>query len=81
MHRLCIHINTWDAMKKLLSRADAASAMGVKPHTLAVWAVRGFGPPVVKIGSRAMYDEPDLEKFVESRKRSSTSDNAEPQAA
>lgn len=60
-------------MTKLLSRADAARAMGVKPHTLAVWAVKGFGPPVVKAGSRAMYDEVDIEKFIESRKRASTS--------
>lgn len=60
-------------MTNLLSRGDAARAMGVKPHTLAVWAVKGFGPPVTKIGSRAMYDERDIEKFIEARKRQSTS--------
>lgn len=60
-------------MKKLQSRTEAARGMGVKPHTLAVWALKGFGPPVVKIGSRAMYDEADIEKFIESRKRASTS--------
>lgn len=68
-------------MTKLLSRADVARALGVKPHTLAVWAVKGFGPPTVKVGSRAMYDEADIERFIEARKRSSTSDSGEPQQA
>lgn len=73
MHRLSFTSTQWDAMTKLQSRADVARRMGVKPHTLAVWALKGFGPPVVKIGSRAMYDEADIEKFIESRKRASTS--------
>jgi hypothetical protein len=49
-------------------RAYAAAALGVCAHTLACWAVRGFGPPFFKVGSRCMYAGSDLLAFLESRK-------------
>lgn len=60
-------------MKLLRPRKAVARLLGVKPHTMAVWAVNGFGPPVVKIGKQAQYDMDDVVRFIESRKRASTS--------
>jgi DNA-binding transcriptional MerR regulator len=62
-------------MRTLINRRELAEKLGLSPHTLAVWAVRGFGVPVVKCGSRAMYDPEDVERFIEARKRASTSDD------
>lgn len=59
-------------MSKLMSRPELALRLGCAAHTLAVWAVKGFGPPVVKVGARAMYDPADVERFIADRKRSST---------
>lgn len=52
--------------KKLYSRSEAATILGVKKNTLAVWAVNHrYNLPYVKIGSRAMYRAEDLENFIE----------------
>lgn len=59
-------------MSTLMSRRALALRLGCAPQTLAMWAVKGFGPPVVKVGSRAMYDPADVERFIAERKRSST---------
>ncbi|SKC49548.1 helix-turn-helix domain-containing protein [Paraburkholderia hospita] len=49
----------------LLDRQKAASYLGVKPQTLANWAVtRARNLPYVKIGRRVMYRVADLEAFV-----------------
>ena len=53
---------------KLLSRQEAANYLGVSPGTLEVWAcTKRYPLPIVKIGSRAMYREDDLIKFIENR--------------
>lgn len=60
-------------MRILISRRELAERLGCSPHTLAIWAVKGVGPPVVKVGSRALYDPADVEEYISSRKRASTS--------
>ena len=47
----------------------------ISAGTLANWRVKGRGPRYAKIGGRVLYDEADLISFVESCKRSSTSDH------
>ena len=50
---------------RLFDRQDAASYLGIKPQTLANWAVtRTQNLPYVKIGRRVMYRLADLEAFV-----------------
>jgi predicted DNA-binding transcriptional regulator AlpA len=57
-----------------LGRSSAASYIGAGISTLDHLRVAGDGPPFVKFGSRVMYDRVDLDAYMESRKRTSTSD-------
>lgn len=61
-------------MKGLLSRAEAAQFVGLAPQTLAIMAIRGGGPRLVKLGRRVLYDETDLREWIEGRKFASTSE-------
>lgn len=63
-------------MKTLLSAALAAERLGVAKQTLAIWRVRGVGPQYVKAGARVLYAPDDLDAWIDSRKRASTSDRA-----
>jgi excisionase family DNA binding protein len=66
---------TQENQSSLLTREQAASYLGLKKTTLDAWAVRGGGPAYVKLGKKAVrYRQSDLEAFVESRLRSSTSE-------
>ena len=48
----------------LLSRAEAADYLGVKPQTLSAWACnRRVALPLVRVGRRVMYRLIDLEAF------------------
>lgn len=50
---------------KLLSRAEAAEYLRIKPQTLAKWAVTNTRKiRYHKIGSRVVYDLDDLDEFV-----------------
>jgi hypothetical protein len=52
----------------LISRKAAAKLLGIKPHTLAVWACTKRHPlPYVKVGRLAKYRMSDLMKFIDSR--------------
>jgi DNA-binding transcriptional MerR regulator len=68
-------------MRTLISRRELAERLGCSPHTLAIWALKGVYLPVIKVGSRAMYDPADIERFIEARKRSSTSETLAPATA
>jgi hypothetical protein len=61
-------------MKTLLSATLAAEQLGVAKQTLAIWRVRGVGPQFVKVGARVLYAQDDLDAWIDSRKRASTSD-------
>ncbi len=49
----------------LLTRAEAAEMLGLKPQTLAVWALTGRFLPVVKLGRAVRYKRSDVEQFIE----------------
>jgi len=59
---------------ELLSPTKSADLLGCKKNTLAIWRLKGTGPVFVRVGSRVMYAREDLEKFIATRKRCSTSD-------
>ncbi len=50
---------------------------GVSPSTLAKWRLKGFGPAYAKAGRLVIYHVPDLDAFLASRRRLSTSDTGE----
>src|SRR5271167_1666428 len=51
---------------ELLTRGQAAKFLGVKPQTLAVWAVaHRYNLPLIKVGSLVRYRRSDLERFLE----------------
>lgn len=52
-----------------LRRDEAAQYLGVSVPTLARWASHGTGPHYYKIGRWARYRVPDLDQFVEQRRR------------
>lgn len=59
----------------LLSRADAAKYLAISKSHLAGLAVRGGGPKYAKYSSRLVaYRREDLDEWIESRLRTSTSE-------
>lgn len=52
----------------LLTRAEAADYIGVKPTTLAAWALAGrYDLPVVKVGRLVRYRKSDLDRWLQRR--------------
>jgi len=52
--------------ERMLTRPEAAEYLGIKPQTLAVWAMSGKHLPVVKVGKKSVrYRESDLRAFIE----------------
>ncbi len=43
--------------------SDAASRLGVSPHTLRVWAVYQHRLPFLRMGRRILFRSKDLEEF------------------
>ena len=60
--------------EKLLTPEQAAKMLQIRPATLARWRWAGCGPRFVKIGGRVRYAERDIDAFVQSGFRTSTSD-------
>lgn len=57
-----------DRAKKLITRAEAAEYLGVKPGTLEVWATnQRYDLKYIKVGRSVRYRIADLEAFIESR--------------
>ena len=46
-----------------MTREDAARYLGLKPKTLAMWAVEGKGPRSVLVGGRRFYFKGELDAF------------------
>jgi hypothetical protein len=65
----------------LLSTADAADYLGLKPQTLRAWRVEGGGPPYIRFGAkgrgRVAYKISDLEAWVNRRRWPHTSAETE----
>lgn len=61
----------------LLRPASAAKFLGLSASTLAKMRLKGNGPRYAKLGDRAvLYDTADLLRWVEDRKRKSTSEQS-----
>jgi predicted DNA-binding transcriptional regulator AlpA len=61
---------------QLLTEKEAAKLLGMTPRFLQARRVRGNGPPVVRISSRAIrYRVSDLEGWVRDRLRTSTAED------
>ncbi len=57
----------------LLSRPEVTTHFGLHQRFLEVSAVRGDGPPMVKIGRSVRYRAGDVRAWIEARRVSSTS--------
>ncbi len=70
---------------KMLRPPAAAARVGLSASTLAKMRMRGDGPPYSKVGAKiVVYNTADLDAWVASRRRRSTSDPGEspvPEAA
>ncbi len=53
---------------------EAAQYLGIAAQTLAKWRSNGGGPPYVKICGVILYLVEDLDRFLDERRRYSTSD-------
>jgi predicted DNA-binding transcriptional regulator AlpA len=51
-----------------------AQRIGMKPKTLDNWRSKGGGPPYLKLGSRVIYDDDEVDAWLAARRRTSTSD-------
>lgn len=60
--------------RELLSTLQAAHFLGLAVPTLAKWRTAGLAPPFHKLGRRIVYRRDDLEAWLASQKRSSTSE-------
>ena len=52
---------------------EAAGYLGLKKCTLEAWRCRGGGPVFLKLGKAVRYRKKDLDAFLNSRLRTSTS--------
>ena len=53
---------------------DAASYAGVSTSTFNKWRITGEGPRYSKLGKIVVYDRADLDTWLASKRRTSTSD-------
>ena len=61
-------------MRELLSSNEAAKYLRLASQTLNRMRCDGTSPPFIKIGRRVLYDLADLDRYLDSRRRLSTSD-------
>ncbi len=62
---------------ELLLAVEAAQVLGISVKTLANWRWKGAGPSFNKIGGAIRYQVADLKSFIETRQRTSTSQETE----
>ena len=61
--------------ERLLTRDEVEALFGISRRYLEVSAVRGDGPPMIRVGSRMVrYRVGDLREWLDARRVSSTSD-------
>ena len=54
---------------------EAAHYLGISESSLAKWRCSGTGPPYMKLGERVVvYDQSQLDSWLQSRSRRSTSE-------
>jgi len=62
----------------LLTEAEAAAYVSYRPRTLASWRLTGRGPRFVAVSRTSVrYRRSDLDEWIESKLRRSTSDDGE----
>ena len=62
--------------RKMMSAPEAASYCGSSASTFAKLRLYGGGPVFLKLGRRVVYNPVDLDAWLASRRRTSTSDGA-----
>jgi predicted DNA-binding transcriptional regulator AlpA len=62
------------SQKRMLPAREAADLSGLSKSTLDKMRVFGGGPPYLKIGRRVVYDPADLDQWLVSHRRKSTSE-------
>ncbi len=60
--------------RSFLDTRRAAKVLGMSSRTLEKWRGLGTGPPFLKLGRRVLYSTTDLEAWIRSRRRNSTSE-------
>jgi len=60
----------------LLTEKDAAARLSLSTRTLQLWRRTGEGPSFIKMGAAVRYRPADVDAFLESSVRRSTSDQA-----
>ena len=58
----------------LLNETAAATLLGVTRKCMQAWRVRGGGPVFYKVGRLCKYSQADLDTWLSTRRRESTSD-------
>jgi len=69
---------------ELINTAKAADVLGVRPQTLRLWRSRGTGPTYVRLHGtrgRVLYDVADLRAWLDTRRFTSTAEEAEGERA
>ena len=66
------------SQRRMLPAREAADLSGLSKSTLDKMRVFGGGPPYLKIGRRVVYDPADLDQWLVSHRRRSTSEQASP---
>jgi len=59
--------------RQMLRTPEAAQYMALSPSTLSKLRLTGDGPPFCKLGRTVVYDPDDLDAWLASRRRVSTS--------
>lgn len=57
-----------------MNERDASERLGLSVRTLQKWRLQGIGPRFVKLGHAVRYEPEDLEKYIQSARRRSTSE-------
>ncbi|MGR9539374.1 helix-turn-helix transcriptional regulator [Rhizobium leguminosarum] len=66
-------LDTASNQRRMLRTEDAANYTGLSASTLTKLRLTGDGPEYIKIGKSVVYDPNDLETWLTSKRRRSTS--------
>lgn len=62
---------------RLKDASTTARLLGISPGTLAKWRCAGIdSPPYLKLGRKVLYDMNEVDRWLEGRRRTSTSQAA-----
>ena len=52
-----------------MTRREVAKLYRTPVGTLSQWAFKGYGPPYVKVGRKALYRRSDVEQWIEEQEQ------------